>query len=253
MHAPSALRPVWRPLALSTIAQLPLAALGIGLLIHVQHITGSYGAAGLVSGAFAASTGLGAPMLGRIVDRKGTRQTLIASAVVSSASLALVALAPGSFPIVALILLAAAAGGATPPIAACMRSLLPHIVDRAAVGTVFAIESSALELTFIAGPPLALAIGSAWSPRTALVACAIVLLVATAGFAIAAPLDSAGGPAESRTRSALTCPAIRTLAVALACIGALFGAVEVAVTALSSRMRRSALNLVSSLLCVRAC
>jgi predicted MFS family arabinose efflux permease len=233
MHAPAPVRAVWRPVLFSTAARLPLAAVGIGLLVHVQRLTGSYGAAGLVSGAFAAAAGLAAPLLGRVADRRGRRLILIAGAAASSVSLALIAVAPPSVPIGALVLLAAIAGGTTPPIAACVRSVLPLLVDAAAVRSVFALESAALELAFIAGPPLALAIASLSSPRVALAACALVLLVATVVFALTAPLDRPAGAPRARPsgRGALASPAIRTLVVALACIGALFGAVEVAITA----------------------
>jgi predicted MFS family arabinose efflux permease len=231
MAASPALRVVWQPLALSTVAQLPLAAVGIGLLVHVQRLTGSYAAAGVASGLFAAASGIAAPSLGRVADRRGRRRTLSASAAVSSCALALVAVAPTSLPIGVLYLLTAVAGGATPPIAACMRSMLPEIVDAGVVRSVFAIESSALELTFISGPPLALAIGSAWSPRVALAACAIVLLLATLGFARTRLLDAAPARTDRRSCSAMGSAAIRTLVAVLACVGVIFGAVEVAVTA----------------------
>jgi predicted MFS family arabinose efflux permease len=227
----SPLGALWRPLALSTTAQLPLAALGIGLLVDMQHVTGSYAAAGLASGAYAAAAGAAAPALGRIADRRGKRRTLIGSAALCSWSLSLIALAPPSVPVVVLVLLAAAGGASVPPIAACTRSLLPHVVDAAAARSAFALESTALELTFIAGPPLALAIGSVWSPRVALASCAIVLLAATLAFSLATPLAAAAAPPRARTSSAATCPAIRTLVAALGCMGTLFGAVEVAITA----------------------
>ena len=231
MAASPAFRVVWQPLALSTVAQLPLAAVGIGLLVHVRQVTGSYGAAGLASGVFAAAAGIAAPSLGRVADRRGRRRTLSASAAVSSFALALVAVAPTSLPIGVLFLLTAVAGSATPPIAACMRSILPEIVDAGAVRSIFAIESSALELTFISGPPLALAIGSVWSPRAALAACAIVLLLATLAFARTGLLDAAPARTDCRACRAMSSAAIRTLVAALACVGVIFGAVEVAITA----------------------
>ena len=54
-----------RILGSSVIARLPLAMLGIALLIHARHLTGSFAAAGLVAGAYAVATGVGGPQLGR--------------------------------------------------------------------------------------------------------------------------------------------------------------------------------------------
>ena len=39
-----------RRFAVSIVARLPIAMLGIGLLVHTELATGSYAAAGLVSG-----------------------------------------------------------------------------------------------------------------------------------------------------------------------------------------------------------
>ena len=39
--------------AASIVARLPLAMLTIGMLVHVEHVTGSFAAAGLVSGTLA--------------------------------------------------------------------------------------------------------------------------------------------------------------------------------------------------------
>ncbi len=49
-----------------------------------------------------------------------------------------------------------------PPLPACVRALLPAIVsDRTQLPKLFALESTALELTFVFGPPLALVLGAA--------------------------------------------------------------------------------------------
>jgi hypothetical protein len=53
---------------------------------------------------------------------------------------------------------------ATPPLAACVRTLAPAIVgERTACQHLFAFESTVLALTFILGPPLALGLGALWS------------------------------------------------------------------------------------------
>ena len=54
-----------RLIALSTVARLPLTMVSIGLLLHAQHLTGSFAAAGAVDAAYAIALGLGAPLVGR--------------------------------------------------------------------------------------------------------------------------------------------------------------------------------------------
>ena len=71
--------------AASIVARLPLAMLTIGMLVHVQQLTGSFAAAGLVAGTLAVAQGAGGPALGRLVDRRGQTAVLLAGALVAGA------------------------------------------------------------------------------------------------------------------------------------------------------------------------
>jgi MFS family permease len=223
-----------RLLGISVIARLPLAMLSIGLLVHAQHLTGSFARAGVVTGAYAVALGVGGPLLGQLVDRRGQTLPLLAGASVAAALLGAVALLPKGAPFPVLVALATAIGLATPPLGACVRTLLPALLsDPGAVRAAYAVESSAVELTWVFGPPLALAVGALWSTGAALAAAGAVLVVATAAFA-AQPVsrDWRPAPAGPRPRGgSLRTPAMRTLVIVLLAAGVLFGAVEVAVTA----------------------
>src|SRR5947207_13210518 len=94
----------------STAARLPLACLGIGLLAHAASLTGSFAAAGLVAGAYAVATGVGGPLAGRMVDRRGQTLVLCASAAATAVLLVAAALLPAGTPLLALVLVAAAIG-----------------------------------------------------------------------------------------------------------------------------------------------
>jgi predicted MFS family arabinose efflux permease len=142
-----------------------------------------------------------------------------------------------------LIALGAAAGLGTPPLEACLRTLLPVIVSEPArLPALFALESTVLELTFVAGPPLALGLGAVWSTGAALIIGGVIMLVGTVAFAVH-PVSrrwqpdrrEAGGPGGS-----LRSPAIRALLVILLGIGAAFGATEVGVTASAHALGSSA-------------
>src|SRR3954452_11950827 len=111
-------------LTLSIVARLPLAMFSIGLLVHAQRLTGSYAAAGLVTAAYAIALGIGGPLLGRIVDRRGQTLVLVTTSGASLALLVTIAMLPASVPLGALIALSAGIGLATPPIGACVRTLL---------------------------------------------------------------------------------------------------------------------------------
>ena len=71
MNAISSTPGARRLLFISIAARLPLTMLGIGLLVHAEPLSGSFAAAGLVAAAYAVSLGVGGPLLGALVDRRG--------------------------------------------------------------------------------------------------------------------------------------------------------------------------------------
>jgi predicted MFS family arabinose efflux permease len=228
--APGALR----LFVLSLVARLPLTMLSIALLLHAQHLTGSFAAAGVVSGAYAVSVGVGGPVLGQLVDRRGQTSTLVVSSFASAALLVGVASLPAGAPFGVLAGLAAAIGLATPPLGACLRTLFGGLLpDARTLRAAYAVDASASELTWVAGPPLALGLGALISTGAALLFAAVVLLAATAAFA-AQPASRAWRPEQAGGRArggSLRSPAMRTLVLVLAAVGTLFGAVEVAIAA----------------------
>jgi MFS family permease len=232
-----------RVFAVSIVARLPLAMLSIALLVHARHLTGSFAAAGLVAGAYAASLGVGGPLLGALVDRRGQTVVLLVGASVTAALLGVVALLPEGVAVPIPVLLAAAVGLATPPLGACVRTLLPYLLpDPSATRAAYAAESAAIELTWILGPPLALGLGAALSTGAALAFGGAVLLAGTAAFA-AEPASRAWRPEPRRERprgGSLRSPAIRTLVIVLLAAGVLFGAVEVGVAGATTALGNSA-------------
>jgi MFS family permease len=223
-----------RLLVLSIVARLPLTAFSIALLVHTQHLTGSFAAAGVVTGAYAVSLGVGGPLLGQLVDRRGQTAVLLASAGAAAALLTALAMLPADAPLALISALAIGAGLATPPLGACLRTLLPALLtERDAVRAAYAVDASASELTWICGPPLALGLGALWSTGAALAVSGAVLLVTTALFA-AQPASRTWRSPAATTRprgGSLGTPPMRTLVLVLIAVGVLFGAAEVAVTA----------------------
>jgi predicted MFS family arabinose efflux permease len=227
----------------SILARLPLAMFSIALLVNAQHLTGSFAVAGAVSGAYAIASAVSAPLLGRLVDRCGQTMVLVAGASVSALMLVATGLAPSSIPPALLVVLAAAAGISTPPLSACVRTLLPGMVtDPSRLPALFAFESTVLEVTFVLGPPLALGVGAIWSTGAALAFAGIVMLAATLAFAVQ-PASRAWHPepgAPRRRGGSLGSPAILTLALIEIGTGAVFGATEVGVTAASKALGSTA-------------
>jgi MFS family permease len=232
-----------RVLVSSVIARLPVAMLGIGLLVHAEHLTGSFAAAGAVTAAFAIATGVGGPLLGRLVDRRGQTAVLVSSAVTSSVLLGAIALVPAGTPLVTVVALAAGVGFATPPVGACARTLVPGMVDDPdTVRVAYAVDATVVEFTWVFGPPLVLGISAATSTGAAIAAAGAVLLAGTAVFA-AQPASRRWRPTagENRPRGgSLNAPGVRTLVLVLIGVGVVLGAAEVGVAAAAETLAGTA-------------
>lgn len=238
----------WAPgavalLASSVLARLPLAMFSIALLVHAQRLTGSFAVAGLVGGAYAVAAATSAPLLGRLVDRWGQTVVLLSGATTTAALLVAIGLlAPNPAPLL-LVALAATTGFATPPLAACVRTILPAaIADPTGLPALFALESTVLELTFVIGPPLALGLGVVWSTGGALAISGAVMFVSTLVFA-AQPASRAWRPPRAAPRprgGSLRAPAMRTLVLVVLGTGAVFGATDVGVTAAAKELHSAA-------------
>jgi hypothetical protein len=231
-----------RVLTLSIVARLPLAMLGIVLLVHAVHLTGSFSSAGVVAGANAIATGVGGPLLGKLVDRRGQTLVLIVSGCVSGALLCVIGLLPVGTPLPLLIAVAFAIGAALPPVGACLRSLLPSLApDAHSARAIYAVEASAVELTWVIGPPVALALAVLLSTGVAVAIAGVVLAAGASAFALqGASRTWRPQPAGVRSGGALRAPAVQTLVLVFAGIGVLVGAVEVGAASAASSLGSSA-------------
>lgn len=239
---PSTRTVVFPLFAIAVLARLPLATLSLGVLVHVEHLTGSFAVAGLVAGGLAVAQAAGGPLLGRCVDGRGQTGPLLVASVVAAAALGGLAEAPPGIETPLLMLLAVLLGLATPPVGACLRSLLADVVPAGpGLRRAYAVDTAATELTWVSGPPLVLLVAGLFGSSTALLACSVVVLSGTWLFA-ALPASRAWRPVTSTSSAtdprALQSAGVRTLVLALIGAGGLFGATEVAVTATTDAMGR---------------
>ena len=210
--------------------------LSIGLLVHVQQLTESFAAAGAVVGTFAAASSVGGPVLGRLIDARGQSRPLVAAAACSAAALGAVACLPPGTAVPIWMTLTGVAGLTLPPVGACMRALLPALVDRAELQTAYALEATATELAFVAGPPVALLAAGLTSPAVAIAEAACLVGVTTLMFAKqpASRVWRSSSPPQRDRVGALRSSGMQTVVVAFLFVGILFGAVEVGVAASGS-------------------
>jgi len=180
-----------RFLALSLPMRLPIGTVGLGTLLHLRELTGSIAYAGSVVGAQYAAMAATAPLLGRIVDRRGPRGVLAACGIVCPLALAtMLAAGPLGLSKAAILALALVAGAFTPPLTVLVRTLWRMRLDDPGLRqTAFATDAVALELAYTVGPALialALAFGMPGGPLALALACtsaAVPIMHASGGLA----------------------------------------------------------------------
>lgn len=233
--------PHGRRLVLSgMLARLPMGMIGLALLLLVRESGGSYAAAGAVSGAYFIATAVGAPISGRLVDRRGQARILGSRAVIFPALLAVVcALALLDAPMALVGTASAAAGALMPPVGASLRSLWPRLfVDAELRAAAYALEASLQEITFVVGPLLVALLTAAGSPVLALGVAAAAGGLGTALIALAEPVR-AWRPEEERHAAsilgALESRGVLTIVGLSAFLGIGFGGTEVGFPAFAER------------------
>ncbi|NLE17702.1 MAG: MFS transporter, partial [Propioniciclava sp.] len=78
-------------LVASFAARLPVAMLPLAVLLHGQHLTGSFAVAGLMLAAMSLGAALGAPLVGAFADRWGPRRTVATMTVVAALTISALA------------------------------------------------------------------------------------------------------------------------------------------------------------------
>jgi hypothetical protein len=219
----------------SLVGRLSSATGPLSVVLFVQDQTGSLAQAGAASAAIALTSGLLAPVRGRLVDRLGQGRCLPPMAAAFAAALAgLVAVAgPGRGAVAATVALAAVAGAVAPPLGASMRVLWLSLVGRGPrLQTAYALDAVLDELLFITGPLLAGGLATLYRPGVGVLVTGGLALAGTLGL-VASPVSraQAGGPATEAGRAgwagALSRPGMRTLALSLAGVGAAIGIWEI--------------------------
>ena len=221
------------------VGRLPIGISGLAILLYVREVTGSFAAAGACAGALALGSASGAPLQGRLVDRRGLGMLLPLACVHAAGLLLVWVLGAAGGSTVAIAASALLAGAAIPPLSSVLRSRWPYLLEDAPalVSSAFALDSVLIEFIFIVGPLLVTAIVAATGPEYALGVSAACVLLGTVLLVVG--LRGRRGP-ERRAEGehalglgALAAPGLRTLALASLPVGFCFGAIEVVLPAFS--------------------
>jgi predicted MFS family arabinose efflux permease len=168
----------------ATLARIPITAGTVTLTLHVVLDLGlGYFAAGLVGAAFTVGSSFGAPVMGRVTDRKGLRPVL----VLTTASEVLFWTTAQGMPYWALLLAALAGGFLTLPAFAVARQSIAALAPESHRLPAFALDSITTELSFMVGPAAGVLICTTAGPRAGMLAVGAGILISGIGLYLLNP------------------------------------------------------------------
>lgn len=215
------------------VARLQMAMLGLGTVLLVRQSTHSYGVAGAVAATIAVANAIGAPQVGRLMDRFGQRRVLLPVMAVHVAGVAALLLSAALHaPHAAYFASAALAGVAFPMFGSFVRSRWTNLLggtDR--LQTAYALESVLDEIVFTFGPVVVTLLATTISPTVGLLTGVTFLICGGLGFAAQRATEPPVLKAAKRAGSAIRSRGLIVLAVVLLGLGGVFGTIEVSVVA----------------------
>ncbi len=235
--------------ATGTLARMPMSMVGIGIVLAVSEIYGSYGLAGQVTAIYVVAHAVCSPRISRLVDRFGQARVMRPAISVAAAGLvALIAVAMMAGSPWLLRGAAALTGASIGSIGALVRARWSHALDDpGALHTAYSLESALDEFVFIVGPILATVLATTVAPTAGLVLPVLALVVG--GMLLFA--QSATEPPIAhrepgiRQRHVMRSGGMVVVAVVFVGVGSIFGATDVATVAFAEEQgAKSAAGLV---------
>lgn len=224
------------PVLTSLLGRLPIAMIGLALMLYVQKETGSFAIAGLVSAGELVGVACGSVVQSRVIDRIGpSRPMLVMSVALALLTAAEITAIEAGAPVAVLTVLGFALGLSQPTVAPASRALWSQLLPAGPVrDAAYSYEAISMEVFFILGPGLAgLLVALPW-PGTGVIAGSACMIVGSLGFA-ATPAARRLRPRHTGPRGgmlgAFRAPGMRTVALAALGFGVLIGFVEVGVPA----------------------
>lgn len=219
---------VLRITASQLFARFPLGMLSIAVLLQVRQQTGSYALAGFVVASVSVGEAVAVPLTSRLLGVAGIRRTILVTAVVCGGALAVLGMR--DIGVAAYAAAGLVAGATVPPIMPAIRALYPRLVDEGTVPALFALDTTAQELIWIAGPVLATVLATMVNPSVPLFLAAGITVVGGAWFVSAPQLASFRvAPSSARFGRVLGNGAVGLAMAASGALVASYAALEIAI------------------------
>ncbi|WP_051124830.1 MFS transporter [Amycolatopsis benzoatilytica] len=213
-------------MVLMFFARLPMTMTGVTLTLYVVSGLGrGYGAAGIVGAASTLGMAVGAPVIGRMIDRYGLRPVVAACGISTTAFWAAVP----HLPYGALVVCALPAGVLSVPAGSLARQVLTALVAAGQRRAAYSLDTILVEASFMIGPAAGIAAISQLSATFTMTGIGTIFgATALLIFALNPPIRNEDELAPAKTtrpplRSWLTGKLLATLLIAAGTLFCLVG------------------------------
>ena len=183
-------------MAAQLTARFPNGMTSLAVLLHIEFVTGSYGAAGLVLAATSVGQAIAGPVTSRWMGVWGMRKVLTITTVISAAALLTIALVEMVLP--ASMALGLIAGLSTPPVQSAVRTVYPKMVNSRQLTPLFSLDASLQELIWVLAPVLITFVALQAGTTPAMVLIVVVLLAGCAWFILSPEIGRVRIPRSRR-------------------------------------------------------
>ncbi|MDN3495977.1 MFS transporter [Planococcus sp. APC 4015] len=171
---------VGRIIAAQLTARFPNGMTSLAILLHIEHVTGSYGAAGLVLAATSIGQAIAGPVTSRWMGRWGMRRVLTATLIVCALSIGAIALY--ELPLPWYMVLGMIGGLSTPPVQSAVRTIYPKMVTSKQLTPLFSLDASLQEIIWIVAPVVITLVATQVGTVQALLLIVVILVGGGAWF-----------------------------------------------------------------------
>ncbi|WP_283137976.1 MFS transporter [Rhizohabitans arisaemae] len=210
------------------IGRMPMSMLGLGVVLLISAITGSYATAGAVAAIVSLSFAVSAPLSGRLADRFGQRRVLVPMILLHGAGLsAMMLCAKVGAPVWTLFLTGVVTGGAAVSLTSMVRARWAHVLQGSPrLHTAFSFESVVDEVVFVGGPALITGLATLVDPYAGLILTLVLTLGGTLAFAFMRRTEPPVRTEGRAKGSPITIPGVALLSVVFLAMGSVFGSVD---------------------------
>ena len=219
----------------------------LALILALREGGYAYAAVGLVTGAHQLGVAISSPIQGRLADVLGHRRVLLPDGVIYFAGTATLALGvQRSWAVTGLVLAAFGTGLFSPPMTACARAAFGAMFTGREREQAFIVTASNIEIGFLLGPLMAVAIATTLGGRFAVITAGAGVLLGAIVYAAGPRIEatSARVPAEGASRwsggafGALRSRGLRAMVVVYLGIAMTFGLFDIFAASVSEAAGR---------------